>query len=484
MLSLHADWSILSTPPNIPKARRLLNIVACKDSLVDLLQKSLNGVFANMKGSMARPARFVCQMCQLSKKLPTIRTFSVHGQPVVKQPIARSAIYIEPAHKKQRRSYAAVSAAKLPAESRAPQAPSKAPPTTTIANVGEILKWITHTSREIISSDVVPDELTILEILVKSQEVANIITFGTLEQPQSEATFEKRKRPPATGSTSSLLDLEDEEENTYRATVSSSSELSVATRQRSASSISSTIYDLLHDHKVFITPDALNFYTRVQLLLGSPKYLPEIFDLYATKAIPKAGSSPVTYSKSWRPHPRNAIDMKLSDAALEAAIAKKDLPLALAIIDTTVATPSFRFAKVLRKAALPLAAWAALPFVAYTGADWVANYQNTMDEAQARTIVLAASGAYIATLSIIGFTAVTTHNDQMERVSWQPGYRLRDRWLHEEERLYFDRVAMAWGFKEKWRRGEEQGEEWEALREFLGMRMMVLDKTSLLEGME
>ena len=138
----------------------------------------------------------------------------------------------------------------------------------------------------------------------------------------------------------------------------------------------------------------------------------------------------------------------------------------------------------LRKAALPFAAWAALPFVAYTGADWLAHYQNTMDEDYARTIVLAASGAYIFTTSIIGFTAVTTYNDQMERVSWQPGYRLRDRWLHEEERLYFDRLAMAWGFKEKSRRGEEQGEEWEALREFLGMRMMVLDKTSLLEGME
>jgi len=69
-------------------------------------------------------------------------------------------------------------------------------------------------------------------------------------------------------------------------------------------------------------------------------------------------------------------------------------------------------------------------------------------------------------------------------VSWHSGYRLRDRWLHEETRLYFDRVAMAWGFKEKWRRGEEQGEEWEALREFLGVKGMVLDRTSLLEGME
>jgi hypothetical protein len=92
--------------------------------------------------------------------------------------------------------------------------------------------------------------------------------------------------------------------------------------------------------------------------------------------------------------------------------------------------------------------------------------------------------AYVGTLATIGFVAVTTSNDQMERVVWQPGLRLRDRWLREEERLYFDRVAQAWGFKERWRRGEEQGEDWEALREFCGRRQMVLDKTDLIEGME
>jgi hypothetical protein len=360
----------------------------------------------------------------------------------------------------------------------------KAPITTTIANIEENIKWITDASRDAMSSETVPDELTILEVLIKSQEVANTLIFGTPEQPQTETAAPTPKKSPGSGSTSSLLDLEDDEADVYGATASSSNDLSVAARQRASNVISSTIYELLRDKKVFITPDALNIYSRIQLLLSSPKYLPEIFDLYATKPIPTAGSSPITYSKPWKPHPRNAIDMQLSDAALEAAIAKKDLPLALAIIDTTVSTPSFRFAKVLRKAALPFAAWAALPFVAYTGADWLAHYQNTMDEEYARDIVLMASGAYIATLSIIGFTAITTYNDQMERVSWQPGYRLRDRWLHEEERLYFDRLAMAWGFKERSRRGEEQGEEWEALREFLGMRMMVLDKTSLLDGME
>jgi hypothetical protein len=376
---------------------------------------------------------------------------------------------------------------KLPVQSksRTQASPTSAPSTLSTSNVEENLKWITNTSRNIISSEAVPDDLTVLEVLVQAQEVSNILVFGTPVQPQAETADKPTASPPGRGSTSSLLELEDENTSTvYGAKAASSSTLSAATRQRASSVISETIYDVLRDPKVFITPNALNLYTRTQLLLGRPQYLPAIFDLYATKPIPTAGSSPITYSKTWKAHPKNAIDLSLSGAALDAAIAKKDLSLAIAIIETTVATPSFRFAKALRKAMLPFAAWCTLPFIAYTGADWLSHYQNTMDEDYYRGLVLMGAGGYILTTSVVGFVAVTTYNDQMERVSWHSGYRLRDRWLHEETRLYFDRVAMAWGFKEKWRRGEEQGEEWEALREFLGVKGMVLDRTSLLEGME
>ena len=47
-----------------------------------------------------------------------------------------------------------------------------------------------------------------------------------------------------------------------------------------------------------------------------------------------------------------------------------------------------------------------------------------------------------------------------------------------------DKVALAWGFKSVDLRGEEEGEEWEALREFIGMRGMILDKTDLMPGMQ
>ncbi len=91
---------------------------------------------------------------------------------------------------------------------------------------------------------------------------------------------------------------------------------------------------------------------------------------------------------------------------------------------------------------------------------------------------------YVAATTTIGYVAITTANDQMDRVTWAIGMPLRERWLREDERGAVDRVAGAWGFKERWRRGDEEGEEWEALREWIGMRGMVLDKSELLEGME
>jgi len=80
--------------------------------------------------------------------------------------------------------------------------------------------------------------------------------------------------------------------------------------------------------------------------------------------------------------------------------------------------------------------------------------------------------------------AITTYNDQMQRVVWRPGTHLSSRWLQEEERRFFDRLALAWGFHEKSRWGEEHGVEWKTLRDACGVRDMILDKTDLMEGMQ
>lgn len=170
--------------------------------------------------------------------------------------------------------------------------------------------------------------------------------------------------------------------------------------------------------------------------------------------------------------------------ALDVAISQKNLSLVLAIIDNTFCAPAFHRAKVVRKAGVPLGGLAVAPMACYALASLASTFQNTMDPSTATGIAFAASLAYVGGTSSIGILAITTANDQMERVTWLPGIPLRHRWLREEERAAMDKVAVAWGFKDPYMRGEEVGEEWESLREFIGMRGMILDKTELMEGME
>lgn len=80
--------------------------------------------------------------------------------------------------------------------------------------------------------------------------------------------------------------------------------------------------------------------------------------------------------------------------------------------------------------------------------------------------------------------ALTTSNDQMERVTWATGMPLWERWVREEERAAVDRVVLNWGFRERWRWGEEEGVEWEGLKDWAGLRGMVVDRVGLMEGME
>lgn len=85
---------------------------------------------------------------------------------------------------------------------------------------------------------------------------------------------------------------------------------------------------------------------------------------------------------------------------------------------------------------------------------------------------------------MVGYVAITTANDQMDRVTWASGVPLWERWVREEERAAIDSVAGAWGFESVEKRGDEEGEEWESLRDWVGARGMVLDRVGLMEGME
>jgi len=106
-----------------------------------------------------------------------------------------------------------------------------------------------------------------------------------------------------------------------------------------------------------------------------------------------------------------------------------------------------------------------------------------MDQASATGIAFAAILAYVAFTGTIGVVVVTTANDQMRRVTWLPGMPLRQRWLREEERAALDKVACAFGFQEQHRWGEENGPEFQALRNYIFTRSMVLDAVELMPGM-
>lgn len=346
-----------------------------------------------------------------------------------------------------------------------------------LANFESALQELLQESRSLIGSTTVPSEESTIRLLQRCQNLVEVVVLGK-SQAESHTTGKEENN-----ATSSLLNLE---ENSSASTgkPAPTAEITKTFQQRIADTISPMITKLLRDPKVFITPEILAHYTKIQCLLKQADHFPDIFTLYANKAIPRENTSPIKYDEQRPQSVKNAVPTDIANMALEVAIEKRNLPLVLAVIDATFCAPAFYRSKIFRKAALPLSGLAAAPAASYMAATYFSTLQSTMDPSTATGIAFSAILAYITFTSSVGVVAVTTANDQMERVVWAPGIPLRQRWLREEERFALDKVAVAWGFKEDWMRGEEEGQEWESLREFIGLRGMVLDKTELMEGME
>lgn len=248
--------------------------------------------------------------------------------------------------------------------------------------------------------------------------------------------------------------------------------------------ISQKAEEMMRHPNIFITPAILAQYAELQTLLHQPSSFPDVFSLYANKSIPTASSNAVSFSPATPDKINTAIDPKTANTALSAAITAHDLPLAIDIIDTSFCTPSFRKAKVLRQALVPIGGLALAPVAAYSLASVFSTWQPTLDPQQATWMAFAGIMTYISAVSMTGYVAITTANDQMDRITWAQGVPLWERWVREEERAAVDRVAGAWGFKSVEKRGEEEGQDWDDLREWVGRRGMVLDKVELMDGME
>ncbi|KAF2222871.1 hypothetical protein BDZ85DRAFT_274070 [Elsinoe ampelina] len=237
---------------------------------------------------------------------------------------------------------------------------------------------------------------------------------------------------------------------------------------------------------VFISSDILGSYIRLQAQLNRPQNFPALFDLYRNKPSPRPlDKAPyITFAAPSPNAPSVAIHPDVAEIALSAAIKYHSLPLALSIIDSTYCHKSYARFKIIKSAIVPIAGTFIAPIAAYTLANKFALIQTTMDTGHATTVAMAGIMTYIAVVGSMGYIAVTTANDQMVRVTWSSGMPLWERWVREEERAAVDRIAQAWGFRNRVKWGDEEGAEWDELREWAGVRGMVLDKVEFMQGME
>jgi hypothetical protein len=403
-----------------------------------------------------RMRRAVCQFCESPKRSQAASYSSLQ------RPSLRHALQHHASNAQIAQNFTQALALR-PFVARSLESPRRLASST--PNIKSSLSGIKETCEAIQQSDKAAPEEDVVALLKQCLQIVE--SFVKVQEPN-----EKEK----SNATSSLLDLEE---------TAGKIKMPKKEERRTVDVISQLATDLVLDDKVFISAEVLELYTKIQVLLKRADYFPQIFSMYANKPIPEANtSSPIQFRQPNPKDIKNAIPSELANSALNVALEQKNLSLALAIIDTTFCAPAFNRAKLFKKAALPVTGLATAPLASYVLATWASNMQNTMDPSMATGIAFTATLAYIGFTSSVGVIAIATSNDQMERVTWAPGMPLRQRWLREEERGALDRVAVAWGFKNPWKRGEEEGEEWESLREFIGMRGMILDRTELMEGME
>ncbi|KAI0532315.1 hypothetical protein GGR58DRAFT_490670 [Xylaria digitata] len=362
--------------------------------------------------------------------------------------------------------------------SSTPNAPSLHP-----SSIADIMSYLKTSISKVSATHGIPSEKNVSDALGVCEMLATWFTDESVQPQIAHAISELNS------TTSTLLSLDGNgktkkgaETVTHPSQLPEGIEYSAKLREL-INKISETAYLILAHPPVVITPNLLEQYVRVQAKLGKPETLPKAFQLFASKPLPREGSMPLSYTERKPNHAENAIEVKTVDAALDTAIAAKNLDAAVGIIENSYGTTAFVRSKLLRHGLLPFTAFATTPIAAYILATNFSGLQQAMDSSTATNVAFTGILAYVGFTASLGVVALTTANDQMKRVTWAPGMPLRKRWIREEERAALDKIACAWGFKEAWRQGEEEGADWDALREYIGQKGMTLDRTDLMEGM-
>jgi hypothetical protein len=323
---------------------------------------------------------------------------------------------------------------------------------------------------DVLNSKGIPSE----ELTMKAMKVIEVASIQLTRPPPKHAPLESpesNQSQPSPESGAGLLSLDSKP--AHPMSISISIDL-----------LSILAYRIVTHPPVFITARILSSYIATQSALQRPNTFPEVFELYATKPVPVPESSPVKYKTPNPDAASQAVPWEVADKALTAAIESADLHLALSVIETSFGKKAFRKNKFVTKALPGVGTLALAPLAAIAVATQLPAISNVPDPNQFIVVASVSILAYVGAASTLGFVAITTRNDQMERVTWITGQPLRERWLREDERAGLDRVAMAWGFKEVSRRGEEEGVDWEELKEWCGVRGMILDRVELMEGMQ
>jgi hypothetical protein len=328
-----------------------------------------------------------------------------------------------------------------------------------VPDLGKLVALVDQTSRRLLSSEGIPStKLT-------------VVALRTLETAAS-AIKPLLKRKPSTVNSSTLLNLED-----------STSRKRSLQPQDIAEKISHSAFEIIEHPNVVIDNEILKLYVNIQCLLDKPKSLPEVFELFAEKALPKASGSLVVYKKQNPKRLSAAINDEIADKALEAAIEAKDLDTAVGITEACYTGRAHLKSKLARHVSLPFIITCSMPIMVYLLAKKFADLHPYMDPVRSTKIAFGGITAYLVFTSSLGIMAKLTNMDHMVRVTWQQGTPLIERWRREEERTALDKIAMAWGYKETWRHGEETGVDWISLREYIGRRGMILDRVEFMEGM-
>ncbi|KAH6674040.1 hypothetical protein F5X68DRAFT_140519 [Plectosphaerella plurivora] len=377
---------------------------------------------------------------------------------------------------KRYRSAEAAEAKSTPPTNPAPEATAAGTAVATqLPDITKLSSLVLKSRERFLSTDGIPTNQLVLAALKTCQAAANAIhPFLTRTASRSSNT---------TSTASNLLSLGSDASKSGGSANAQQHPDMPAVLKQAIDAVTESAFAIVAHAPVIITPEVLELYVNVQSRLGRAETLPYVLELYASKPLPKVVDGALQYVAQNPKGADKAINAQTAEVALNTALEARNLDAALGIVECCYTTDAYVRQKLLKQALLPAAVLGATPFIVYGLSAALAAYQNTVEPGTATKVAFAAIIAYIAFTSTIGTIAKVTADDHMKRVSWAPGITLTKRWLREDERAALDKVACAWGYKETYRHGEEAGIEWESLREYLGLKGMILDRVEFMEGM-